>query len=60
MFLAQEMGQFKSQMSQSGSNTDVQIAIQKDYAKAEIFFQTLNVVNIVQSPLMDVSCAKTA
>ena len=29
--------------------------IQKNYAKAEVFFQTLNVVDIAQSPAMGVS-----
>jgi hypothetical protein len=54
--LAEEMDKFKNQISQSpGPNIAVQLAIQKNYAKAEIFFQTLNVVSIEQSPLMDVS-----
>jgi hypothetical protein len=33
----------------------VKSEIQKNYAKAEIFFQTLNVVNISQSPMLDVT-----
>jgi hypothetical protein len=33
---------------------EIKAEIQKNYAKADVFFQTLNVVNIVQAPLMDV------
>ncbi len=33
----------------------VQAQIQKNFAQADIYFQTLNVVNIAQSALMDVS-----
>ena len=33
----------------------VQTQIQKNFAQADIYFQTLNVVNIAQSALMDVS-----
>ena len=29
--------------------------IQNNYAMAEVFFQTLNVVNIVQTPMLDVT-----
>ena len=32
----------------------IQADIQTNYAKAEVFFQTLTVVNIVETPLMDV------
>jgi hypothetical protein len=32
----------------------VKAEIQKNYAKAEVFFQTLNVVNIQQTPSLDV------
>jgi len=33
----------------------VQTQIQKNFAQADVYFQTLNVVNIAQSALMDVS-----
>ena len=33
---------------------EIKAEIQKNYAKADVFFQTLNVVNILQAPLMDV------
>jgi len=34
---------------------DVKEHIQNNYAMAEVFFQTLNVVNIVQTPMLDVT-----
>ena len=33
---------------------DIKAAIQSNFAMAEIFFQTLNVINIVQTPMFDV------
>jgi len=37
----------------------VKSEIQRNYAKADVYFQTLNVVNIKQSPLLDVSLTET-
>ncbi len=54
---AQGIPKYKDLLSVATSNqlTTIQEAIQNDYVMAEIYFQTLNVVNIQQTPLLDVS-----
>jgi len=37
------------------SQASFQDEIQKNFVKADVFFQTLNIISISQSPLMDVS-----
>ena len=56
-YLANEMDKYTTMLASGNPQVmiEVQSEIQKNYAKAEVFFQTLNVVNIVQTPLMDVS-----
>ena len=56
-YLANKMDKYTTMLASGNPQVmiEVQSEIQKNYAKAEVFFQTLNVVNIVQTPLMDVS-----
>ena len=57
VFLAAEMVVYAAEITDPDPlvQTKIKSAIQKNYAKADVFFQTLNVVNIEQSPLLDVS-----
>ena len=55
--MAQGIPKYANLLSAATSNqlTAIQEDIQNDYVLAEIYFQTLNVVNIEQTPLLDVS-----
>jgi hypothetical protein len=54
--LAQDIPKFANLLATATQDKLVQIqeTIQSDYVLAEVYFQTLNVVNIIQSPLLDV------
>ena len=56
-YLANEMDKYQAQLADADiiKQQEIKSEIQKNYAKAEVFFQTLNVVNIAQNPQMQVS-----
>ena len=51
------MDKYQAELATLGVSTlqNIKYKIQSNYAKVEVFFQTLNVVNIAQSPAMGVS-----
>ena len=58
-YLAYDIEKYRTQLlSLSASDTVkkalIQSQIQKDYVTVDVFFQTLNVVNIDESPMFDV------
>ena len=55
-YLADDTGRFDGVMSELDSviQDQAKSEIQTDYAKADVYFQTLNVVYISQSPMMAV------
>ena len=50
------MDKYQAELATLGVSTlqNIKYKIQSNYAKVEVFFQTLNVVNIAQSPAMGV------
>lgn len=56
MYLADDTSKFGDSLSQQDATDQAKVKaeIQRNYAKANVYFQTLNVVYIEQSPYMDV------
>jgi hypothetical protein len=55
VLLAKEIPKYRDELATSLPEL-IKGKIQNNYAMAEVYFQTLNVINIKQTPMFDVRC----